>query len=74
MISKETNRLITGVDTTFYEVTVDSAPFKSKNELGTAWAMLRQRYCVGDAPSAMPALGQRQHSARCDDSAPPNRR
>jgi hypothetical protein len=41
--SKETNRLITGVETTFEEVTVDSLPFKSKNELGTRWAMLRQR-------------------------------
>ncbi len=41
--SKETNRWITGVETTFEEVPVDSPSFKSKNELGTRWAMLRQR-------------------------------
>jgi hypothetical protein len=41
--SKETNRLITGVETTFEEVTVDSLSFESKNALGTRWAMLRQR-------------------------------
>ncbi len=41
--SKETNQLITGVETTFEEVTVDSLSFKSKNGLGTRWAMLRQR-------------------------------
>ena len=35
--------MITGVETTFEEVTVDSPSFKSKNELGTRWAMLRQR-------------------------------
>jgi hypothetical protein len=38
--SKETNRLITGVETTFKEVTVDSPSFKSKSELRTRWAML----------------------------------
>jgi hypothetical protein len=41
--SKETNPSITGVETTFEEVTVDSLSFKSKNELGTRWTMLRQR-------------------------------
>jgi hypothetical protein len=41
--SKETNRLITGVESTFEEVTVDSLPFKSKNELATQWPMIRQR-------------------------------
>ena len=41
--SKETNRLITGVETTFEEVSVDSLSFKSKNELGTRWTMLWQR-------------------------------
>jgi hypothetical protein len=35
--------LITGVETTFEEVTVDSLSFESKNALGTRWAMLRQR-------------------------------
>jgi hypothetical protein len=35
--------LITGVESTFDEVTVDSPPFKSKIELGTGWAMLHQR-------------------------------
>ena len=58
--SKETNRLITGVETTFEEVTVDSLSFKSKNELGTRSAMLRR---------ALPEPGQRQYSARCNDSA-----
>ena len=33
----------TGVESTFAEVAVDSPPFKSKNELGTGWAMLHQR-------------------------------
>ena len=41
--SRETSRLITGVETTFEEVTVDSPSFMSKNELGAGWAMLRQR-------------------------------
>ena len=41
--TKETNRLITGVVSTFNEVTVDSPSFKSKNELGTRWVMRRQR-------------------------------
>jgi hypothetical protein len=41
--SKETNRLITGVETTFREVTVDSPPFKWKNKLGTRTAMLCER-------------------------------
>ncbi len=63
--SKETNRLITDVETTFEEVTVDSLSFKSKNELGTRWAMLRQR-CQSRASV--------NHSARCDDPAPPYRR
>jgi hypothetical protein len=35
--------LITGVESTFDEVTVDSPSFKSKKELGTGWAMLHQR-------------------------------
>jgi hypothetical protein len=35
--------LITGVETTFEEVSVDSLSFESKNELGTRRAMLRQR-------------------------------
>ena len=41
--SQETNRLITDVESTFEEVTVDSLSFKSKNELGTRWPMIRQR-------------------------------
>jgi hypothetical protein len=41
--SKETNRLITGVETTFEEVTVDSLSFESKNALRTRWAMFHQR-------------------------------
>ena len=39
---KEANRLITDAETTLEEVTVDSLSFKSKNEFGTRWAMLRQ--------------------------------
>jgi len=35
--------LITGVESTFDEVTVDSPSFKSKKELETGWAMLHQR-------------------------------
>ena len=35
--------MITGVESTFEEVTVDSLSFKSKNELGTRWPMIRQR-------------------------------
>ena len=35
--------MITGVETTFEEVTVDSLSFESKNALGTRWVMLRQR-------------------------------
>ena len=35
--------MITGVETTFEEVTVDSLSFESKNALGTRRAMLRQR-------------------------------
>jgi hypothetical protein len=41
--SKETNRLITGVETTFNEVTVDSPSFRWKNEFETWCAMLFQR-------------------------------
>ena len=40
--SKETNRLITGVESTFEEVTVDSLSFESKSKLGTLWQMIRQ--------------------------------
>ena len=38
----------TGVESTYEEVTVDSLSFKSKNELGTRWAMLndRRRSCA----------------------------
>jgi hypothetical protein len=50
--SKETNRLITGVETTFEEVTVDSPSFESKNALGTRWAMLRQ--CCRSRDSVTP--------------------
>ena len=50
--SKETNRLITGVETTFEEVTVDSPSFESKNALGTRWAMLRQ--CCRSRDSVIP--------------------
>jgi hypothetical protein len=35
--------LITGVESTFEEVTVDSLSFKSKSKLGTRWPMIRQR-------------------------------
>jgi hypothetical protein len=35
--------LITGVETTFEEVTVDSPSFKWKNALATRWTMLCQR-------------------------------
>ncbi len=35
--------MITGVETTFEEVPVDSPSFKSNKELGTGWAMLHQR-------------------------------
>lgn len=35
--------MITGVESTFEEVTVDSLSIKSKNELGTRWSMIRQR-------------------------------
>ena len=35
--------MITDVETTFEEVTVDSLSFKSKNKLGTRWPMIRQR-------------------------------
>jgi hypothetical protein len=41
--SKETNRLITAVATTFEEVTVDSLSFESKYAPGTRWPTLRQR-------------------------------
>jgi hypothetical protein len=41
--SKATNPLITGVNTTFEEVTVDSLSFESKIAIGTRWAMLCQR-------------------------------
>ncbi len=34
--------MITGVETTFEEVTVDSPSFRSKNGLATWWAMLRE--------------------------------
>jgi hypothetical protein len=34
--------LITGVESTFEEVTVDSLAFKLKNKLGTRWPMIRQ--------------------------------
>lgn len=35
--------MITGGETTFEEVTVDSLSFESKDALGTRWALLRQR-------------------------------
>jgi hypothetical protein len=35
--------LITGVESTFEEVTVDSLSFKSKSKLVTRWPMIRQR-------------------------------
>jgi hypothetical protein len=35
--------LITGVETTFREVTVDSSSFKWKNKLGTRRPIIRQR-------------------------------
>ena len=63
--SKETNRLITGVETTFEEVTVDSLSFKSKNALGTRWAMLRQRCRCWASVNIRRAR---------DDPAPPYRR
>jgi hypothetical protein len=40
--------LITGVESTFEEVTVDSLSFRSKNELGIGWTMLRG-HCHGPA-------------------------
>jgi hypothetical protein len=61
--SKETNRLITGVETTFEEVTVDSLSFKSKNELGTRWVMLRQRCrCLASVILRHLAMTQPLHS------------
>ena len=56
--------MITGVESTFEEVTVDSLSFKSKNELETRLPMIRQ-HCR--------CSGQGQHSARCDDPASPYR-
>jgi hypothetical protein len=56
--------LITGVVSTFDEVTVDSPSFKSKKELGTGWAMLHQR-CHRSASVNIPA--------RCDDPDSPDR-
>jgi hypothetical protein len=51
--------LITGVETTFEEVTVDSPSFESKNELGTRSAMLRQR-CQHRASVILPRLAMTQ--------------
>jgi hypothetical protein len=57
--SKETNRLIILVVTTFEEVTEDSLSFKSKNELGTRWAILRNRCrCCASAPLRRLAMTQ----------------
>jgi hypothetical protein len=53
--------LITGVESTFEEVTVDSLYFKSKNELGTRWPMIR----------ALPALARSQHSGPHNDHSSP---
>jgi hypothetical protein len=38
----ETNRLITGVESTFEKVTVDSRSFELKSKLGALWPMIRQ--------------------------------
>ena len=62
--SKETSRLITGVESTFEEVTVDSLYFKPKNELGTRWPMIR----------AVPALARSQHSGPRNDHSSPDPR
>jgi hypothetical protein len=40
--AKETNRLITGAESTVEEATVDSLSFESKSKLGTPWPMIRQ--------------------------------
>ncbi len=42
--SKETNRLITRVESTFEEMTVDSLSFKAENELETQSLMIRQHF------------------------------
>jgi hypothetical protein len=53
--SKETNRLTTGVESTSENVTVDSPSFRSKNELGIGWTMLRQ-HCHGPPGSTLGTL------------------